>query len=138
MGEFIKLLYDLFKINTYEFYNNELLRLDFAIWVFALTGFISLLMVILYYYIIDRPKTAKLSVWLVFLLLNSIILSIAAYVIANNTIIDDYLSTTNPVPDYFQDLIYFSGMNFLFAALFFLIFSSLLKWKSSNSSHVPF
>ncbi len=137
MGQPIKLLYDLLKINSDAFYN-ELLRLDFAVWVFALTGFISLIMVILYYYVIDRPKTAKLSIWLVFLLLNSIILSFVGYSYANNTIVDDYLSAGNPVPDYFQDLIYFSGMNFLFAALFFLIFSSLLKWKSSNSSHVPF
>lgn len=137
MRELIKLLYDLFKVNSDAFYN-ELIRLDFAVWVFALTVFISLFIVILYYYIIDRPRTAKLSVWLIFLLLNSIILSILAYVLANNTIIDDYLSAGNPVPDYFEDLIYFSGMNFLIAALFFLIFSSLLKWKSSNSSHVPF
>src|SRR5690554_3249887 len=137
MKEFIKLLYDLFKLNSDAFYN-ELMRLDFAVWVFALTGFISLLMVMIYYYIIDRPRTAKLSVWLIFLFLNSIILSILAYVLANNTIIDDYLSAGNPVPDYFEDLIYFSGMNFMIAALFFLIFSSVLKWKSSNSSHVPF
>lgn len=137
MGQPIKLLYDLLKINSDAFYN-ELLRLDFAVWVFALTGFVSLVMVILYYYIIDRPKTAKLSVWLVFLFLNAIILAIVGYIVANNTIIDDYLFAGLPVPDYFQDLIYFSGMNFLFAALFFLIFSILLKWKSSNSSHVPF
>lgn len=137
MRDFIKLIYDLFKVNSDAFYN-ELIRLDFAVWVFALTGFISLFIVILYYYIIDRPKTAKLSVWLIFLFLNSIILSILAYILANNTIIEDYLSAGNPVPDYFEDLIYFSGMNFLIAALFFLIFSSVLKWKSRNSSHVPF
>lgn len=137
MREFIKLIYDLFKVNSEAFYN-ELIRLDFAVWVFALTGIISLFIVILYYYIIDRPKTAKLSVWLIFLFLNSIILSILAYILANNTIIEDYLSEGNFVPDYFEDLIYFSGMNFLIAALFFLIFSSLLKWKSHNSSHVPF
>jgi len=137
MREFIKLIYDLPKLNSDAFYN-ELMRLDFALWVFALTCFVSLIMIILYYYIIDRPRTAKLSWWLIFLLLNSIILSILAYVIANNTIIDDYLSAGNPVPDYSIDLIYFSGMNFLIALLFFLIFSSLLKWKSRNSSHVPF
>jgi len=137
MKEFIKLLYDLFKLNSDAFYN-ELMRLDFAVWVFALTGFVSLLMVILYYYIIDRPRTAKLSVWLIFLFLNSIILSILAHVIANNTIIDDYLAIGDDVPNYFEDLIYFSVMNFMIAVLFFLIFSSVLKWKSSNSSHVPF
>lgn len=137
MGESIKLLYDLFKINSDKFYN-ELIRLDFAVWVFALTGLISLLIVIFYYYILDRPRTAKLHVWLIILLINSTILSILAYMVANNTIIDDYLSAGILVPDYFQDLIYFSGMNFLIAALFCLIFSSLLKWKSSNSSHIPF
>lgn len=137
MRESIKLMYDLFELNSEAFYN-ELIRLDFAVWVFALTGFISLLMVILYYYIIDRPRTAKLSVWIIFLFLNATILSILAYVLANNTIIDDYLSAGNPVPDYFADLFYFSGMNFIIAALLFLIFSSLFKWKSSNSSHVPF
>lgn len=137
MGEYIKLLYDLFKIYSVQFYK-ELLRLDFAVWIFILTGFISLVIVILYYYVIDRPKTAKLTVWLVFMLGNSIILSILAYIVASNTIIDDYLSIGKPVPDYFIDLIYFSGTNFIFAALFFLIFSSLFKWKSSNSSHIPF
>ena len=137
MGELIKLLYDLFKLNSDQFYS-ELMRLDFAIWVFGLTRLISLFLVILYYYIIDRPLTAKLSVWLIFLVVNAIILSILAYVIAYNTIVDDYLSIGGEVPDYFIDLIYFSGMNFLIAALFFLIFSSMFNWKSSNSSHVPF
>lgn len=136
--ERIKLLYDLFKLNSFKFYNEELLVLDFAVWVFFLTGFFSVLMVIIYYYVIDRPRTSKLSVWLIFLLLNSIILSILAYVIANNTIINAHLSIGDQVPDYFIDLIYFAVMNFIFAATFFLIFSSLLKWKSRNSSHVPF
>ena len=137
MGQQIKLLYDLFKINSDAFYN-DLLRLDFAVWVFALTGFVSFIIVILYYYVIDRPKTAKLSVWLIFLFLNAIILAVVGYTVANNTIVDDYLSAGLPVPDYSQDLIYFSAMNFLIAALFFLLFSILLKWKSQNSSHVPF
>jgi len=137
MGSQIKLLYDLLKINSDQFYN-ELLRLDFAIWVFLLTAIISLFLVVLYYYIIDRPKTANLTIWIVFLIINALLLSILANVVASNTIIDDYLSNGLEVPDYFQDLIYFSFMNFLIAALLFLLWSLILKWKSSNSSHVPF
>ncbi|WP_225034707.1 hypothetical protein [Winogradskyella sp. SM1960] len=137
MGQSIKLLYDIFKINSEPFYK-DLLRLDFAIWVFTITGIMSLLFVILYYYVIDRPKTAKLTIWSLFLLVVSIVSAISAYMIASNTIIDDYLSISSPVPEYSQDLIYFSLINFSFTALFFLIWSSLLKWKSSNSSHIPF
>lgn len=137
MGEQIKLLYDLFKINSEAFYN-ELLRLDFAVWVFILTGLASLLMGILYYYVIDRPKTAKLSIWLLFLFINALVLSIIAYVVASNTVVNNYLLTSGNVPDYSEDYIYFSIVNFLFAALFFLLWSSIVKWKSSNSSHIPF
>lgn len=137
MGQNIKLLYDFLKINSEQFYQ-DLLRLDFAIWVFAITGIVSLLFVVLYYYVIDRPKTAKLTIWLLFLFIVSIMSSFLAYMVARNTIIDDYLSISLSVPDYSQDLIYFSLINFLFAALFFLVWSSLLKWKSSNSSHIPF
>ncbi|SDH29695.1 hypothetical protein [Winogradskyella thalassocola] len=141
MGQSIKLLYDIFKINSQPFYEN-LLRLDFAIWVFIITGIVSLLFVVLYYYVVDRPKTAKLTIWLLFLLVVSIVSSIIAYMVANDSIIDNYLSqglsVLDEIPYFFQDLIYFSLTNFLFGALFFLIWSSLLKWKSSNSSHIPF
>lgn len=137
MGEQIKLLYDLFKINSDQFYQ-EILRLDFAVWVFLISGFVSLLMVLIYYYVIDRPKTAKLPIWLLFMILNSLILSVVGYILASNTIIDDYLKNGLDVPNYGTDLIYFSGVNFVYSALIFLIFSSLLKWKSSNSSHIPF
>jgi hypothetical protein len=139
--ETIKLLYDLFKLNSNEFYN-LLVTLDFAVWTFFISVGGSLLVTIIYYYIIDRPKTAKLSVWLFFMLLTVIGLGITAYILASNAIIDYHLieglDVQKEVPMLTQDLIYFSLTNMLYSALLFLIFSAIIKWKSTNSSHVPF
>lgn len=139
MGEFIKLLYDLFKINSEEFYN-DLLRLDFAVWVFFLIIGIGLAFTILYYYVpgVNRPKTAKVWVWCVFLFVTATICGIIGYWQANNTLVDNYTQSGTPMPDFSNDLVYFSIYNFIFGAIIFLIFSITLKYWSKNSSHIPF
>ena len=135
--ETIKLLYDLLKVYSNAFYN-DLITLNFAVWTFFISVGVSLLVVILYYYVIDRPKTAKIFVWLVFMVLTVLGLGVTAYVVASNDIVDYYLASGEQVPDYGQDLFYFSLTNMLFSALLFLGLSVILKWKSANSSHVPF
>lgn len=137
MGEIIKLLYDLLKINSDAFYN-ELLRLDFAVLTFALTVGFCLLITGIYYFIVDRPKTAKLIVWGILNLITSFGLAVLAYSLANNAIINDYLLAGNEVPNYSTDLICFSFVNFLISAILFSLFSLLLKMFSKNSTYIPF
>lgn len=137
MGDTIKLAYDVFKIYSKDFYD-DLLNYDFAILTAIVTVGVSLLIVLIYYYVIDRPATGKLKIWILFLLGNALILAIVAYNIANNTIVDAYAAANQNTPDYSNDLLYFALTNACFSTVLFFFMSLPAKLKSTNSSHIPF
>lgn len=137
MGETIKLVYDLFKIYSENFYK-DLMTYDFATLTALITVGVTLLTVLIYYYAVDRPATSNLKAWSIFLIANAVILAFVAYSVAKNTLVDEYLGANQNIPDYETDFLYFSLTNAFFTSILFLIISILVKFKSTNSSHIPF
>jgi hypothetical protein len=107
---------------------------DFYTIVFIYTFPTALLISILYYYVIDRPVTSKLWVWLLTVLFGGIIGFVIAFVTTENSF---YSIDLNP-QDYNSEILIFSITNLVYTSLLIFIFSILIKWKSTNSSHVPF
>ena len=141
MKETVKLAYDIGQLYSHEFYQHLVYTatLDFGFWIPVITLLCVLLVGVSYYYFIDRPKTSKLKIWLLFLGGTGLIGGIFAYIKANNSIINYYYEQGLPTPpDFTSDITIFASIHFLYTMIAFFIFSICIKWWSTNSSHVPF
>ena len=117
-----------------QMYNNDLY---FSVALYSIL--VSLILTIAYYYVVDRPGTAKLSIWSLNLLVGAIINFIIAFVSANNDLTEIFASIGEAVPASFtSDMMVFSIINSMWTVLLMFLFSMLFKWKSPNSSYVPF
>jgi len=117
-----------------QMYNNDLY---FSVALYSII--VALILTIAYYYIVDRPGTAKLSIWSLNLLVGAIINFIIAFVSANNDLTEIFASVGSAVPASFtSDMMVFSIINSMWTVLLMFLFSMLFKWKSSHSSYVPF
>ncbi len=109
----------------------------------------SLFMVITYYYIINHPRFYRWWSWLIVLIINGTVNLFIGYSWTindlNNGVIADSLMFLRDVNgDIVSELIYssdcwgFGISNFILATIFFVIFSFILKWWSSNCKYSPF
>lgn len=126
--------YELWGTNYLGPFSNIMFANDFYTIIFIYSFPTALLISILYYYVIDRPVTSKLWMWLLTVLLGGIIGFVIAYVTTENSF---YSIDLNPL-DYNSEILIFSVTNMVYTSLLIFIFSILIKWKSTNSSHVPF
>lgn len=117
-----------------QMYNNDLY---FSVALYSII--VALILIVAYYYIIDRPGTAKLGIWLINLLIGAILSFVIAFVSSNNDLTEIFSSIGEPVPAAFSsDMLIFSIINSMWTVLLMFLFSMLFKWKSSHSSFVPF
>lgn len=117
-----------------QMYNNDL-YLSIAV----SSIIVALVITLLYYYVIDRPSTGTIGVWLIALLLGGIISLIIAFVSANNALTDVFATIGLPVPpSYTIDIFLFSLINAMWVILLMVLLSISLKWKSTHSSFIPF
>jgi len=117
-----------------QMFNNDLY---FPVALYSIL--VAFMLTIAYYYIIDRPVTAKLSVWAINLLVGWIISYIIAYVSANNDLTEIFTSIGEPVPASFSsDMIMFASINAMWTVLLMVLLSLVFKWKSTHSSYIPF
>ncbi len=152
MGEFFGSLYcvfeDLFGLELADYlwgHSSPLATtnafISIGLWMFG----ISLAVCLLYYYAIDHPRWSNCLGWGVFLLINAVI----NFLVGWQWVLDDYYADKmvrrNPVTDLLEplnigtsDFLCFGVSNMLLSILAFIIFSLIVKWKSTNSSHSPF
>jgi hypothetical protein len=92
-----------------------------------------------YYYILDRPNTANMKVWMLALLIGAIINAVVAFVSANNDLVEIFASIGAKVPNSFSyDMLMFAFINAIWTLVLMFVLSIILKWKSPNSSYIPF
>jgi len=117
-----------------QMYDNDLY---FPVAIYSIL--VSLVLTVAYYYVIDRPGTAKISIWAINLLVGGILSAIIAYVSANNDLTEIFASIGEPVPTSFSsDMMMFAMINAMWTVLLMVLLSFVFKWKSPNSSYVPF
>ena len=113
-----------------------------------ITLVISLIIVVVFYYIINHPRYCKWWSWLLTLGVNSVIalfigFGITHFHLLNGRIPEDlslYVNE-NGTTIYLINYIHCWGFgiaNLFVAAVFFIILSFILKWWSSSAKHVPF
>lgn len=134
MQDLIANIYELWGSNYLGPFSQIMYENDFYSLIVIYTLPTALMLTIVYYYILDRPKTSKLWVWLTTLLIGGALAFMIAYVTVENSLYSIQLQPE----DYSTDIIIFSVTNMVYAFLVIFLFSVIIKWKSPNSSHVPF
>lgn len=113
-----------------------------------ITIIISLLLIITFYYIINSPRS-KWWNWMITLGINAIIALFVAYGIVRSKYVNGYIHDSlmyqrDDEGNIISTLIGesncwgFGIANLFVSILFFILFSFILKWKSSGAKHVPF
>lgn len=101
--------------------------------------FLAVIFPALYYYVIDKPSTAKISVWFLMILIGGVIAFLIAYVSSNNGLTEVFADIGEPVPRQFSsDMLIFGLVNAMLTMLLIILLSIPLKIKSTNSSYIPF
>lgn len=134
MKELIANMYELWGVNYLDAFSSIMFDNDIYRVIAIYTLPMALALTAIYYYVIDRPRTSKLWVWITWLLGIGVI----AFGIAYITVENSFYSIDQIPSDYTEELIIFSVTNMVWAMIIMFLFSILIKWKSTNSSHVPF
>ena len=93
---------------------------------------ISLFCVILFYYGINKPSFSRWYHWLVILLINAILMFCIAFFWPRSTFLALGLDFSS------GKYVIFALINAIVASLFFIFFSSVLRWWSTNAKGTPF
>lgn len=106
---------------------------------------ISLVVAVLYYYIINHPRLSNWWGWSIFLGVNAAV----NFVVGWQWVLRDYYdglmvkvsATTGKKVDLMineSDILAFGVTNMILAIAWFFIFSLIIKWWSSNACNAPF
>lgn len=134
MSDLIANIYELWGFNYLDTFSTIMFDNNLYTVVALYTVPTVLVCTFLYYYVFDRPKTSKLWVWSLWLL----IIGVFAFVIAYVTVENSFYEVGQLPTDYTVENLIFSATNLVYACIIMFLFSLLIKWKSTNSSHVPF
>ena len=106
---------------------------------------ISLLIAVIYYYVINHPRLNNWWGWLIFLGVNAAINFVVGWQWVLKDKYAELMVTKDPVTGnmvnlsiYPRDIVAFGVTNMLDAIIAFIVFSYIIKWWSSNCSRAPF
>ena len=112
-----------------------------------ITLVISLVLVVIFYYIINHPRLCRWWSWLITLGINGMIALFVGYGMVasrytNGDIPDEFLypqgSDNDIIINVPSDFWGFGMANIFVATMMFVILSFMLKWWSPGAKHVPF
>lgn len=119
--------------------NNQFIAIGF--WMLG----ISLLIAIIYYYVVNHPRLCNWWGWGIFLVINLIINFIVGWQWVLKDLyegkmigIDPITNQNVPLEIFENDCIYFGFSNMLLSFIAFFIISCLIKWRSTNCASAPF
>ncbi|MCH8535205.1 MAG: hypothetical protein LAT51_09070 [Flavobacteriaceae bacterium] len=120
-------------------FSNQMFDNDLYFPVALYSIIIALVITVLYYYVLNRPNIAKLKIWFLFLMIGAITNAIIAYVSAYNDLTEIFASINEELPKSFpSDMLMFALINAFWTLVLIFVFSIIIKWKSPNSSYIPF
>lgn len=110
---------------------------------------VALVLVLVYYYIINHPSFCKWWSWLLTLVLNGLVGLFVGYGIIVSKfengfiprqLMCQYDADGNAIANLigYQHCWGFGIANMIVSTLFFILFTFMFKWWSSNAKHVPF
>lgn len=107
--------------------------------------FLSFLLVVLYYYVLNHPRLNNWWGWTIFLVVNSLINFVVGWQWVLKDFYGGFMVKLDPatgkevdLPIYESDLLAFGVANMIDSIIAFIIFSYIIKWWSTNCSRAPF
>ena len=106
---------------------------------------ISIVVAVIFYYIINHPRLNNWWGWGIFLVINSIINFFVGwqwvlkdYYAGNMIIINPSTNIEEPLPIQETDILCFGVSDMIISIVFFFIFSMIIKWWSKSCPTAPF
>ena len=99
---------------------------------------VALVLVLVYYYIINHPRFCKWWSWLITLIVNGLVALFVGYGIVASKYVNGFIPQQLMYQFGYQHCWGFGIANMIVATLFFILFTFMFKWWSSNAKHVPF
>jgi hypothetical protein len=116
-----------------DLYNNEV-YFSMSLFLFLFT----FIWIVAYYYIIKSPKWGTILRWSLWVFIGCIINFITSYLIAYNEMYSYYVVELNEDLPYSNEFIGVGLSNFITSLILSIIYSAMIKWKSTNASKIPF
>ena len=136
-----------FAINVYDFFTNgslldDLIEQELVLPLFWCLFGISLLSVLIYYYVINSPRFSKVSHWVIILIISSLLVGIVHFSTCMTMAEQQIIRNPGTAAFYFNQgtsvFFSFALQIFFVAAILFLLFSVMFKWWSTQAHKTPF
>lgn len=137
MNDFFAEIQELWGLIYFQGLSNDLYVNDIYFTLCLFLFLFTFIWVLIFYYVLMSPKWGTLIRWILWVLIGCSVNFVASYLIAYNNIADIYLNQNLEIP-YSNEFIGIGISNFISSLILSIIFSVLLKWKSVNSSKIPF
>jgi hypothetical protein len=138
MNDFFAEIQELFGLFYFQDLSDELYNNDIYFSLCLFLFVFNLIWVVIFYFGLKSPKWGTLVNWSFWMITGSSINFLAAFFIAYNGIAEIYLKIPAVSPYSYNQFIGIALSNFISSLILSLIYSSLVKWKSINSSKIPF
>lgn len=119
--------------------NNQYIGI--GLWMLA----ISLIVAVIYYYVIDKPRFATWWGWGIFLGVNAVINFFVGWQLVLKDYYDGLMVQKNPATNVTMplnisesDILCFGVANMIISLMAFFVISMIIKWWSNNCKHAPF
>jgi hypothetical protein len=138
MNDFFAEIQELFGLIYIQSLSDDLyvnnIYISLCIFLFVFT----FLWTAIFYFGLRSPKWGTVPKWTIWVLVGSAINFLVSFLISYNSIAEIYLSQNQEIPYSFNQFISISFSNFISSFLLSVLYSSIVKWKSINSSKIPF
>lgn len=104
---------------------------------FVMIG-ISLIIAVLYYYIVSKPKLSLWWGWAIFLGINFVINFLVGWQWLGQHLKDNWPNSEYVVDAEIENVLLFGLANALISIIAYFIISLIIKWGSKDCSHSPF
>jgi MFS family permease len=131
MSDFFASLYEL--IGYTEDFNSYLYDAELYLFLGIILIVSSVLLPIIYYYVINHPNYNRWWHWMIMVIVNAVINFVVALIVVNNELTAQAMES-----EFVTEMITFSFLNAMWAFFAVLIFSNVVRWKSTNASQTPY
>lgn len=138
MNDFFANIYELWGFNYIEGLSDDLYSMGVYGEVFLYSLIFSLLLLVIYYKVLDQPRFSKVLWWILFFGFILIGVGFIAYEVSGTAIYNLYADQGQDVPYYEGDFFSFTFTNVVVFGLVSFIASLLFKFFSTNHKYIPF
>ncbi|MBO4699378.1 hypothetical protein J5690_07190 [bacterium] len=142
MNDFIASLFELWGNAQFGDFSNDMFQEgegSFYLQIFLIMVILTIVVPVLYYYVIDNARLNRWYYWLLFNFGTAIVNFIFSWVCSSESIANYYYQEQLECPSY-GVVPYFtlSLIVAMWSMIFFFVVSLIIKWKSKNSCYSPF